>query len=270
MDKKYIESINFIKSKINIEPDIGIVLGSGLSSFGELIENSQTVEYSEIPNFKTSTAPGHNGRFIFGKLNGKNLVCMQGRLHFYEGYAMQDTVYPIRIMKLLGVKKLIVTNAAGAINKDFSIGDIMNITDHINFLGTNPMIGKNDDDFGKRFFDISTVYDPSLIKIAKECAEKLNISLKSGIYIACTGPSFESPAEIRAFRTLGADAVGMSTVPEVITAAHCGIKVLAFSLLTNMAAGITKEKLSGDDVIEVGKKKTPVFNSLISEIIANL
>ena len=197
------------------------------------------------------------------------MICMQGRLHFYEGHALSDIIFPVRVMKLLGVRSLIVTNAAGGVNTDFQVGDLMLIEDHINFMGTNPLIGPNDAEFGPRFCDMSYTYTPSLRRAAEEAAEKLGISLRRGVYLGCTGPSYETPAEIRAFRTLGADAVGMSTVPEAIAASHCGLKVLAFSLITNMAAGILDQPLSEEEVIEIGSRRGAELQRLITQIVTD-
>lgn len=265
----FTESAEYIKKHINIEPEIGIVLGSGLGGIANAIENSVTINYKDIPNFKASTAPDHMGRFVTGKLAGKNVICMQGRLHYYEGYSLEDVVYPIRVMKLLGVKTLIVTNAAGGINELFNSGDIMLIKDHINFMGNNPLIGKNYDEIGPRFPDMTNTYTPKLIKLTEQCAKKLSVNLKSGVYIAFSGPSFETAAEIRASRILGADAVGMSTVPEIIAASHCGMEVLAFSLIANMASGVTDKALDGEEVIKIAQEKGKILQQLIIEILNN-
>ena len=261
------KAVEFIKSKITDTYEIGIILGSGLGTLGEKIENPQCVDYADIPDFPVSTAPGHVGRFVFGTLNGKKVMCMQGRIHLYEGYQVQNVVMPIRVMKMMGVKKLIVTNAAGGINENFNVGDIMVITDHINFTGKNCLIGKNDDDFGCRFPDMSFAYAPELREIAFNCAEKLGMKLREGVYIGCTGPSYETPAEIRAFRVLGADTVGMSTVQEVIAANHCGIDVLGFSLVSNKAAGLSGERLTEEEVLTIGRQKSEEMQSLITEIV---
>ncbi len=264
------KAVEFIKSKIEGEYEIGIILGSGLGNLGEKIENAQYVDYCDIPNFPVSTAPGHIGRFIFGTLSGKKVMCMQGRIHLYEGYATESVVMPIRVMRKLGVKKLIVTNAAGGINENFGVGDIMLITDHINFTGRNCLIGKNDGDFGCRFPDMSFAYSPDLREKALECAKKTGVNLQQGVYIGCTGPSYETPAEIRAFRVLGADAVGMSTVQEVIAANHCGMEVLGFSLVSNKAAGLSGERLTEEEVLEIGRQKSEEMQTLIMKIIGEL
>ena len=259
-----------VREKIGFSPKIGIVLGSGLGDLGEKIENPVFVEYSALEGFPVSTAPGHKGRFAAGTLSGKQVICMQGRLHFYEGHNMADILLPIRTMRRLGVEILILTNAAGGINTAFSVGDIMLIEDHINFMGRNPLVGQNDDAFGCRFPDMSYAYDPQLRALAEQCATETKADICKGVYLACSGPSYETPAEIRAFRTLGADAVGMSTVPEVIAANHCGMRVLAFSLISNMAAGILPQPLTEEEVLEAGHRKGAEMQKLICEIIKNL
>ena len=248
---------------------MGIILGTGLGDFGEKIEAAHILDYASIPGFPVSTVEGHKGRMIFGTIEGRKVVAMQGRFHYYEGYPMSQVTFPVRVMKLLGIETLIVTNAAGGINLNFRAGDLMLIEDHINFL-PNPLIGPNDAEFGPRFCDMTYTYTPALRELAQQTAQKMNIALRHGVYMAVTGPNFETPAEIRAFRTLGADAVGMSTVPEVITAAHCGMQVLAFSLITNMAAGVTGELLSEEEVIEIGSRQGHVLRSLVTEIVAKL
>lgn len=265
--KEYAE---FIRQRVSATPKIGIVLGSGLGELGEKVENPIFVPYRDLPDFPVSTAPGHVGQFIFGTLGGKSVVCMQGRLHYYEGHALSDILLPVRVMRLLGVETLILTNAAGGINPSFSVGDIMLISDHINFMGVNPLVGPNDDTFGCRFPDMSFAYAPKLRELAKACAEEIGTALQEGVYLACSGHSYETPAEIRAFRTLGADAVGMSTVPEVIAANHCGMQVLAFSLISNMAAGILKQKLTEEEVLEAGRKKGAEMQALIQKIVEKL
>ncbi len=261
------KAVEYIKSKIDGEYKIGIILGSRVGTLGEKIESPQYVNYADIPEFPVSTAPGHIGRFIFGTLNGKKVMCMQGRIHLYEGYPVESVVMPIRVMKMMGVEKLIVTNAAGGINENFDVGDIMVISDHINFTGKNCLIGKNDDRFGCRFPDMSFGYSPELSKVAFDCAKKLGMKLQRGVYIGCTGPSYETPAEIRAFRVMGADTVGMSTVQEVIAANHCGIEVLGFSLVSNKAAGLSGERLTEKEVLTIGKKKSEEMQTLITAIV---
>lgn len=251
------------------KPEIVVVLGSGLAGFAERVTAESIIDYALIPGFSASTAPYHNGRLILGTLEGKKVACMDGRLHLYEGLELEQVVFPLRVLRKLGAEKIILTNASGGINTSFSVGDIMLINDHINFQGRNPLIGKNDDDIGPRFPDMTYAYDPDLRALAGKCATELGIEIKNGVYLSCTGPSYETPAEIKAFRILGADAVGMSTVPEVIAAVHCGYKVLAFSLITNMAAGITGNKLTMEEVAETGKRRSLVLGSLVSEVIKN-
>ena len=270
MDAKIREAASYVKSKLSDTPRIGIVLGSGLGGLADQIREKREIPYREIPHFVTATAPGHKGQLVSGTIEGVPVLCMQGRLHFYEGHRMEDIVFPIRMMKLLGIETLIVTNAAGGINKDFQVGDLMLICDHINFMGTNPLIGPNQDELGPRFSDMSYAYTPALRTLAKKAAAEQKIPLREGVYLACTGPSYETPAEICAFRTLGADAVGMSTVPEVIAAAHCGIKVLAFSLITNMAAGVLDQPLTEEEVLEVGARKGRELQSVIMRVISEL
>ncbi len=261
------QAADYVLERLQDTPTIGLILGSGLGGIATHIEQAVKIPYADIPHFAVSTAPGHAGCFVAGRLGGKSVICMQGRLHFYEGHSMQDIIFPIRVMKLLGVKTLIATNAAGGINHDFSVGDLMLIQDHINFLGTNPLIGKNDEAFGPRFCDMTYTYTPALREAAQKQAHRMGIDLKTGVYLACSGPSFETPAEIRAFRTWGADAVGMSTVPEVIAAAHCGMQVLAISLITNMAAGMQEQSLNGQEVIELGKARGKLLEQLIENVI---
>lgn len=264
------QSVDFIKDKISIEPELGIVLGSGLNNMADEIMDPVYIDYKDIPHFVASTAPGHRGRFVIGTLEGKPVICMQGRLHYYEGHSLKDVTYPIRVMKLLGIKNLILTNACGGINKSFSVGDLMLIDDHINFLGNNPLIGKNIEELGPRFCDMSYAYTPELKEIAFEASKETGVELKRGTYLAYSGPSFETPAEIRAFRTLGADAVGMSTVPEVIVASHAKLNVLAISLITNMAAGILDQPLTQEEVIEIGNLKAKELQKLMKSIVKRI
>ena len=253
----------------DFRPEVLLILGSGLGGIAEVIEDKHIIPYGEIPHFVCSTAPGHKGQFVAGRFGGKPVICMQGRLHFYEGHALSDIIFPVRVMKQLGVTSLIVTNAAGGINTSFQVGDLMLIEDHINFMGTNPLIGPNDASFGPRFCDMTYTYTPALRQAAQEAAQALGLTLQKGVYLGCTGPSYETPAEIRAFRTLGADAVGMSTVPEVIAASHCGLQVLAFSLITNMAAGILDQPLTEEEVIDIGNRRGSDLQRLITRIVTD-
>lgn len=267
----YVNSANYIKNKIKGEmPETAVILGSGLSAFSEEIEKADVIDYKDIPNFPESTVQSHKGKMYIGKIGNKNVLCMAGRFHFYEGYEMNEVAFPVRIMKLLGIKNLILTNAAGGINTDFVPGDLMLIQDHIKLCDASPVRGNNIKEFGERFFDMTYAYAPEYQKTALNAAKKLNIDLKTGVYAYMAGPQFETPAEIRALRTLGADAVGMSTVAETITAAQCGIKTLGISCISNMAAGMSGEKISDDDVCEVANRRMSDFVKLICEIIKNI
>ncbi|MDW7673040.1 MAG: purine-nucleoside phosphorylase [Bacillota bacterium] len=271
MITKLTETKKFLSEKINNnKPEIGLVLGSGLGVLAEQIANKNSIEYGHIPHFPVSTVEGHAGQLVFGTLAGKNVVAMQGRFHFYEGYNMSQVTYPIRIMKMLGVKTLIVTNAAGGVNTNFEPGDLMVISDHINLMGSNPLIGANVNELGQRFPDMSEAYAKQLRKLAFQVATKKQLVLEEGIYAGVMGPSYETPAEIRYLRHIGADAVGMSTVPEVIVANHCGMKVLGISCITNMAAGVLEAKLSHDEVMETAAKVKEDFVSLIEGILEEI
>ncbi len=264
------ESADYILEKVNIKPEIGIILGSALGPFAQQIENPVTVDYAEIPNFLRSTAPGHAGKLIFGRIAGKNVVCMSGRFHSYEGYSFGLLAMPIRVLKLLGVRLTILTNAAGAVNESYAPGDVMIIKDHIMFSGHNPMRGENAEEFGPRFFDVTDMYTRSLRDVAKACAERSSMKTHEGVYFFWQGPSFETPAEIRAVRVLGGDAVGMSTVTEALTAAHCGMPILGLSVITNMAAGILPKPVSGEEVDEMGLHVAGPFSDLVKDIVANV
>ncbi|MBN1385077.1 MAG: purine-nucleoside phosphorylase [Elusimicrobia bacterium] len=259
--KKYIEE------RTKKRPVVGVILGSGLSSISGNVEDSVTIPYSSIPSFKESSIEGHKCELVIGNLSGKNVIIMAGRIHFYEGYTLKDVTYPIRVLKELGVKKLILTSATGAVNRKFRLGDIILVTDHINFMGINPLIGPEGVLQGVRFPDMSEVYKNDLVKKAEFTAKKLNIKIRKGVYFACTGPSYETPAEVKMAVTLGADIVGMSTVPEAIVANHCGIKVLGVSYISNMAAGILKQPLNHKEVIKIGKKTEEKLGNYIKEII---
>lgn len=258
------ESAQALREKLNgFRPRVLLILGSGLGALADEVESPIVVPYAEVPHMKHSTAPGHKGQFLFGKLAGKDVAVMQGRLHTYEGWTMEEAAYPVRLARLLGADTLIVTNAAGAVNTAFDAGDIMLITDHIKLFAGSPLTGPNLEEFGPRFPDMSSVYTPALQDLARQCAGELGLTLRQGVYMFFPGPQFETPAEVRLARTLGADAVGMSTVPEAIAAAHCGMKVLGFTLCTNMAAGVLAEPLSGDEVIAAGKAASPKFSALV-------
>ena len=254
----------------NFKPEIGIILGSGL---GELADKYRefAIPYRQIPRFpRLSGIDGHKGQLVFANIVGRRVVMMQGRMHFYEGFSMEQVTYPIKVMKELGVKTVILTNAAGIVNKSFRPGDLMVITDHINFMGTNPLIGRNDEKFGTRFPDMSEVYDKGLIKITDAAGRMLNMNLRHGVYMATTGPSYETPAEINMARTLGADACGMSTVPEAIVANYCGMKVIGLSCLTNYASGVSDRKLSHQEVLETANEVKDKFIALIMMILQNI
>ncbi|SHH08389.1 purine-nucleoside phosphorylase [Tepidibacter thalassicus] len=268
--EKINESAEFIKSKIGTEPKIGLILGSGLGVLADEIEDAVAIKYEEIPNFPVSTVEGHAGQLVVGKLQGKNVVAMQGRFHFYEGYTMQEATFPVRVMKALGVETIIVTNAAGGANKSYVPGDLMIIKDHINLGGNNPLIGPNDKELGVRFPDMSTAYTPEYIELAKEVAKELGIDVKEGVYTYFTGPTYETPAEIRMVQTIGGDAVGMSTVPEVIVARHSDLKVLGISCITNMAAGILDQPLDHEEVIETTQRVKKQFISLVKTILERM
>lgn len=261
------ESKKYIINSANIEPEIGIILGSGLGVLAEEIQNPVIFLYNEIPHFPVTTVEGHKGQLVMGELEGKKVVVMQGRFHYYEGYSMEEVVYPVRVMGQLGIKNLIVTNAAGGVNLGFQPGNLMLIKDHINLLGTNPLIGPNIEQLGVRFPDMSEAYNHDLRELAALTAKDLKIHIQKGIYAAVTGPSYETPAEIRYLRIIGADAVGMSTVPEVIAANHMGIKVLGISCITNMAAGVLPEKLSHDDVVATANMVKSTFIKLVKGIV---
>lgn len=261
------KSADFILSKIDFVPEIAIVLGSCLGNLADEIENKIVIDYKDIPNFLDATVESHAGKLILGSLSGKKVVCMSGRFHYYEGYDFEELTIHIRVMHLLGCKFVILTNAAGAVNKDFVAGDIMIINDHIKLNGASPVRGKNIAEFGPRFFDMSNTYDKDYIKLAKEAAKLANINIKEGVYFYMPGPQFETPAEIRAIRILGGDAVGMSTVTESIVAAHCGMKVLGLSLMTNMAAGILEVPLTTEEVDETAEKSAEKFKVLLKHIL---
>lgn len=268
--EKVLAAKNFIEKNVSYKPKIGLILGSGLGTLGDEVENKTVIEYEKIPNFPVSTVKGHEGRFVFGQLEGSEVVVMQGRFHFYEGYGMQQVVFPVLVMKSLGVERLIITNAAGGINTSFDAGDLMLIKDHINFMGDNSLIGENIESFGPRFPDMSDAYSKKLISMAKSICEQNDIRIREGVYIAMTGPAYETPAEIKMARIMGADAVGMSTVPEVIAANHAGMEVLGVSCITNMAAGVLDIPLSHGQVIETAEAVKESFTKLIRLVIKNI
>jgi purine-nucleoside phosphorylase len=276
------QALTHIFLKSELKPTLGIILGSGLGGFASQVENAITIPYAEIPNFPRSTVEGHGGKLVIGTVNGVAVAVMQGRVHAYEGYSMAEVTFPARVLGMLGSKALIVTNAAGGINTSYAQGGLVAISDHINLTGQNPAIGPNEPRFatrtgaGLRFFDMTGAYSPRLREIARAEAARQNIALPEGVYLAVLGPSFETPAEIRAFRTLGADLVGMSTVHEVIVARHMGLEVLGLSLVTNMAAGIPRspeenaQPLNHEEVMEAGARAEAQFTSLVKALIPQL
>ena len=268
---QYQESAEALRTRLSgFQPKVLLILGSGLGALGDEVEAPIVVPYGDVPHMKHSTAPDHKGQFVFGRLAGRNVAVMQGRLHTYEGWSFADVSYPVRVLRLLGAETLIVTNAAGAVNTGFSAGDIMLITDHIKLFGVSPLCGANVAEFGPRFQDMGQVYTPALREVARKAAQNLDIRLREGVYMYFPGPQYETPAEVRAARILGADAVGMSTVPEAIVAAHCGMKVLGFTLCTNMAAGVSDQPLDGDEVIAAGVAAAPRFSALVKACLAEV
>ena len=268
--KFYEQSADYVRARMPFAPQIAVILGSSLGPFAERLQNTVEIDYHEVPNFPVSTAPGHAGKLMFGELAGKKLVCLAGRFHSYEGYDFEQLTQPVRLLKLLGVRALIVTNAAGGVNLAYHRGDFMLIADHIKLNGSSPMRGRNVDEFGPRFFDVTRMYTPELRELAKSCAAKLGFSVHEGVYFFMPGPQFETPAEVRAARVLGADAVGMSTVPETIVAAHCGMEVMGVTLLANMAAGVLPQPLSGAEVNEAAEAAAPVFSEFLLSCLESL
>lgn len=268
MLEKIKESVDYISSLIKNTPAVGIILGSGLGGLTREIKIETEIPYQDIPNFPVSTVEGHVGKLIFGQLGGQQVVAMQGRFHYYEGWSMQEIAFPIRVMKILGIKLLVVSNASGGLNPDFNVGDIMIITDHINLMGTNPLIGKNYDELGPRFPDMKEPYDHQLIEKVKDIAAKENIPYKTGIYAGVTGPTFETPAEYHHIRVCGADAVGMSTVPEVITARHMSIPVFAVSIITDLGVAGKIAEITHQMVLEAAGKAEPLMTKIITELLS--
>ena len=257
------------KAKVNFVPDIALILGSGLGDYADTIKQEAVLEYKDIEGFPVSTVAGHKGRFVFGYVGDVKVVVMQGRVHYYEGYSMEDVVLPVRLMKLMGAKVLFLTNAAGGVNFDYSAGDFMLISDQI-CMAPSPIIGANLDELGPRFPDMSNIYDRELRKTVRDTAASLGIKLQEGVYIQLTGPNYESPAEIRMVRTLGADAVGMSTACEAIAANHCGLKTVGISCISNLACGITDKPLTHAEVQETADRAAPLFRQLVTESIKNI
>lgn len=264
------EAAQYISERISDKPEIGLIMGSGLGVLGDYLEQAVTISYEDIPYFPISTVEGHAGELLIGTLAGKTVLLMRGRFHMYEGYGPELTAFPVRVMKALGVRALLVTNAAGGINLEFASGNLMLISDHINLTGKNPLIGPNDDELGVRFPDMSEAYSKRLRAIAHEVAAEQGITIREGVYVGLLGPSYETPAEIRMLRTLGADAVGMSTVAEVIAARHCGIEVAGISCISNAAAGILDQPLSHVEVMETTERVKSQFLGLVTAFIARM
>jgi purine-nucleoside phosphorylase len=261
------EAKSYIEQQTAIRPAIGLILGSGLGVLAEEIEDAVKIPYETIPYFPVSTVEGHAGQLVIGRLSGKNVVAMQGRFHYYEGYSQQEVVFPVYVMKFLGVKTLIATNAAGGMNPSFAPGDLMIITDHLNMTGDNPLIGPHVPELGPRFPDMSRAYDPELVKLAEKVAERLNIRIQKGVYAGVSGPTYLTPSELIMLRNLGGSAVGMSTVPEVIAANHTGLRVLGISCITDMAIGEELEPLTHEQVVEVANRTRPRFIRLVKGIV---
>ena len=268
MLKKIKATSTFIQDKTGFKADIGIILGTGLGGLVNEIEIVQTLKYSDIPNFPVSTVDGHKGQLIFGKLGGKNIIAMQGRFHFYEGYSMNDVTFPVRVMNDLGIKTLFVSNASGGLNPGFKVGDVMMISDHINMFGNHPLIGPNISELGTRFPDMSQAYDLHFQNLARKIALKNHINLKEGVYVGVSGPTFETPAEYKMFRILGGDAIGMSTVPEVIVARHSGMTVFGISIITDSGVPGEIKEISHEEVQEVAMEAEPKMSLIIRELIA--
>lgn len=270
-DKKYCgKAAEYLKELVPYTPEIGVVLGSGLGPLAKSIKDPIEVPYTSIPNFLRSTVSSHAGKMIFGEVGGKHVMCMSGRFHYYEGYDFEQLVLPVRVMKLMGVKTLILTNAAGGANPSYKPGDIMIIKDHIKLNGASPLRGPNAEEFGPRFFDVTDMYTKSLRELALKLAEKSELTFHEGVYYFTTGPQFETPAEIRAIQILGGDSVGMSTVTEAITAAHCSMNLLGFSVISNMAAGVKNAALTTEEVDDVTEAIAEPFSRYIADVIEHL
>lgn len=270
MLEKIKETTKFIQKQISFQPEIGIILGTGLGGLAKQIDIEHQIKYSEIPNFPVSTVEGHHGNLIFGKISGRNIVAMQGRFHYYEGYSMQEITLPVRVLKFLGIKHLFVSNASGGMNPNFEVGDIMIINDHINLFGTNPLIGKNYEELGPRFPDMSEAYNKNLIKLALDSAKELNIEVKQGVYAGVTGPTFETPSEYRYIRSIGADAVGMSTVPEIIVAKHMGLNCFAISVITDSGVPGQIVEITHKEVQDVASKAEPKLAAIINKMLLSI
>ncbi len=270
MINKIKETAAFIKERISVTPKLGIVLGTGLGQIGKEIELTESFNYEDIPNFPVSTVKGHHGKLLIGNFKGKPVIALQGRFHYYEGYNMKEVTFPIRVMKALGVDSLILSNASGGLNPNFEVGDLMIITDHINLMPENPLRGKNEDELGPRFPDMSNVYTDSLIEKADEIIDKLGYKVQKGVYVGVQGPTFETPAEYKYMHIIGGDAVGMSTVPEAIVARHSGMKVFALSLITDLGVEGKIVEVSHEEVLKAAKKAEPLARKIIAELIPYL
>lgn len=270
LQEKINAAAEYILARIPRQPRVAVVLGSGLGDFADTLQDAVRIPFSEIPGFPQTTVEGHTGALVFGRKGGRFIAVLQGRIHYYEGYSQREITLPIRVLAAIGVKTIVLTNAAGGINKRYKPGDLMLICDHINFSGSNPLIGPNLDAFGPRFPDVSDLYNAELRQDVKELSAFLGIPLWEGVYLMVSGPNYETPAEIRMFERLGADAVGMSTVPEALVAAHCGMKVVGISCITNMAAGVLPQKLDHSEVIETAAKVKRKFQMLISDLVMYL
>lgn len=265
--QKIKESARFIEEKISSKPTIGLILGSGLGELADQIEDPIKIPYEQIPHFPVSTVEGHAGQLVIGQLEGKYVVAMQGRFHYYEGYSMQEVTFPVRVMKTLGIDLIIITNACGGMNKAFKPGDLLIITDHINMTGQNPLIGPNIDELGPRFPDMSHAYTPEYISFVEQIGEKLGISLQKGVYVGVSGPTYMSGAELVMLRKIGGDVIGMSTVPEVIVARHAGMKIIGISCITDMAIGEEIQGITHDEVVAVANETKPKFIKLLKEVV---
>lgn len=270
MLEKILETVDFIKSKTNgFEPEVGIVLGSGLGGLVNVIDTQYAISYKDIPNFPVSTVHGHEGKLILGTLSGRKVIAMQGRFHYYEGYSTKEVTFPIRVLKYLGIRLLVLSNASGGINPDFRVSDIMFITDHINLL-PNPLIGKNDDRIGTRFPEMSEAYNKNILALADKIAHELKIQVQHGVYVGDTGPSYETPAEYNYYRVIGGDCVGMSTVPEVIVARHCGLPVFAVSVITDLGGKDIAVQVTHEEVINAANVAEPKMTAILKEMLKRL
>lgn len=268
--QKINEAASYIQGKTAIAPKIGLILGSGLGELADEIDNNTKIPYGNIPHFPISTVEGHAGQLVIGKLNRQDVIAMQGRFHYYEGYTMQEVTFSVRVMKKLGVEVLIITNACGGMNKNFAPGDLMIITDHINMTGDNPLIGPNLEELGPRFPDMSTAYTPALVSLVEQTAKELDINLQKGVYAGITGPTYMTASELIMLRNLGGDVVGMSTVPEVIVARHADMQVIGISCITDMAIGEELEGITHEQVVEVANRTKPKFIELVKKVVAAL